>query len=329
MAYIGNQPASAFASTEKQTITGNGTTGPYALTHEVAAATDIACFVNNVRQEPGVAYTVSGNQMTMTGNVASTDDFYVVYIGRVVGTAAHPANSGLAATSGTFSGAVSATSGTFSGAVSATDGTFTGDITMTSDDPTITMSDSSGTNDIATIQATSGALIVTARDGSADGEIIFKKTDGSATDETMRIDANGYVTMPNVPAFHCASTGSNTSTGAFILGSGDKGQSVSAHVNGGGHHNSQNGRFTAPVSGHYFLSAMASPSQGANSGIYIEKNGMQVSAAAYVYGQSYNGSSVSAVVYMAANDYANALHVPFNGTTEGQYSGNFTGFLIG
>ena len=104
MAYIGNQPASAFASTEKQTITGNGTAGPYALTHEVAAATDIACFVNNVRQEPGVAYTVSGNQMTMTGNVASTDDFYVVYIGRVVGTVAHPANSGLAATSGTFSG---------------------------------------------------------------------------------------------------------------------------------------------------------------------------------------------------------------------------------
>ena len=95
MAYIGNQPASAFASTEKQTITGNGTTGPYALTHEVAAATDIACFVNNVRQEPGVAYTVSGNQMTMTGNVASTDDFYVVYIGRVVGTVNHPANAPL------------------------------------------------------------------------------------------------------------------------------------------------------------------------------------------------------------------------------------------
>ena len=104
MAYIGNQPASAFASTEKQTITGNGTTGPYALTHEVAAATDIACFVNNVRQEPGVAYTVSGNQMTMTGNVTGTDDFYVVYLGRVVGTVAHPANSGLAATSGTFTG---------------------------------------------------------------------------------------------------------------------------------------------------------------------------------------------------------------------------------
>jgi hypothetical protein len=73
-------------------------------------------------------------------------------------------------------------------------GTVTADnVTMTSDDPTITMTDSSGTNDIATIQATSGALIVTARDGSADGEIIFKKTDGSATDETLRITSGGNV----------------------------------------------------------------------------------------------------------------------------------------
>jgi hypothetical protein len=73
-------------------------------------------------------------------------------------------------------------------------GTVTADnVTMTSDDPTITMTDSSGTNDIVTLQATSGALIVTARDGSADGEIIFKKTDGSATDETLRITNTGNV----------------------------------------------------------------------------------------------------------------------------------------
>lgn len=72
-------------------------------------------------------------------------------------------------------------------------GTLSSGLTLTSDDPTITMTDSSGTNDIATLQATSGALIVTARDGSADGEIIFKKTDGSATDETMRIDNSGAV----------------------------------------------------------------------------------------------------------------------------------------
>mgnify|MGYP003116021775 CR=1 FL=1 len=74
-------------------------------------------------------------------------------------------------------------------------GTLSSGLTLTSDDPTITMTDSSGTNDIATLQATSGALIVTARDGSADGEIIFKKTDGSATDETMRINSSGVLSV--------------------------------------------------------------------------------------------------------------------------------------
>jgi len=72
-------------------------------------------------------------------------------------------------------------------------GTLSSGLTLTSDDPTITMTDSSGTNDIATLQATSGALIITARDGSSDGEIIFKKTDGSATDESMRINAQGHL----------------------------------------------------------------------------------------------------------------------------------------
>jgi len=79
-------------------------------------------------------------------------------------------------------------------------GTLSSGLTLTSDDPTITMTDSSGTNDIVTLQATSGALIVTARDGSADGEIIFKKTDGSATDETMRIDNSGNVLIGTTSA---------------------------------------------------------------------------------------------------------------------------------
>jgi hypothetical protein len=61
------------------------------------------------------------------------------------------------------------------------------------------MTDSSGTNDIGTIQSTSGALIITARDGSSDGEIIFKKTDGSATDETMRIKNDGNIGIGMTP----------------------------------------------------------------------------------------------------------------------------------
>jgi len=93
MGYIGNQTSNSYSSMDKQTITGDGTTGPYTLTHAVANAQEIEVFVNNVRQEAGVAYTVSGTALTMTGNVASTDDFYVIYQGKALQTTVPPDSS--------------------------------------------------------------------------------------------------------------------------------------------------------------------------------------------------------------------------------------------
>lgn len=92
MAYIGNVPAEQYATLAKQTITGNGGAS-YTLDYAVANEQEIEVFVNNVRQEPGVAYTVSGTALTMTGNVTSTDDFYVVFQGKSVGTINPPDNS--------------------------------------------------------------------------------------------------------------------------------------------------------------------------------------------------------------------------------------------
>lgn len=345
MAYIGNTPAENFVNVVKQDITGNGGQS-YSLNHAVSSAADLEVFVNNVQQEPTTAYTVSGSTITFDEAVSATDDIYVIFRARSIGTVTHPATQPLSATTGTFSGAVSGTDGTFTGSLTVDTKTLKVDaannrvgVAQSTPDAELHIGDGSGSSDNTRLRITGGTSgLSTIQFGdTASANIGQLQYDHSSNflavrvnaAERMRIDENGYVTKPNVPAFNCASTGSSTSTGAFILGSGDKSQSVSHHVNGGGHHSTSNGRFTAPVSGHYFLSAMASPSQGANSGIYIEKNGSQVCGAAYVYGQSYNGSSVSAVVYMAANDYANGLLVPFNGTTEGQYSGNFSGFLIG
>lgn len=92
MGYIGNQTSNSYSSLDKQTITGDGGTG-YTLDHAVANAQEIEVFVNNVRQEPGVAYTVSGTTLTMTGNVASTDDFYVVFQGKALQTTVPPDDS--------------------------------------------------------------------------------------------------------------------------------------------------------------------------------------------------------------------------------------------
>ena len=74
-------------------------------------------------------------------------------------------------------------------------GTVTDNVVITSDDPTITMTDSSGTNDIVTLQSTSGALIITVRDGTSDGEIIFKGDTGSAVTEHARIANTGLMTV--------------------------------------------------------------------------------------------------------------------------------------
>lgn len=89
MGYVGNEPSVNFTSFAKQDITGDGGAS-YTLTHAVANANEIEVFVNNVRQEPTEAYTVSGTALTMTGNVASTDDFYVIYLGKALQTVVPP-----------------------------------------------------------------------------------------------------------------------------------------------------------------------------------------------------------------------------------------------
>jgi len=78
MGMLGNKPATAFQELKKQSITGNaGTT--YALDYAVANANDLEVFVNNVRQEPITAYTISGQNIVMSEAIASTDSFYVIY----------------------------------------------------------------------------------------------------------------------------------------------------------------------------------------------------------------------------------------------------------
>ena len=103
MPYIGNPPAERFTSFAYQDLTGGSGTS-FTLDNAVGNPQEIEVFVNNVRQEPGVAYTVSGTALTMTGSIASTDDFYVVFQGKAIQTATHPSDRALTATDGTFTG---------------------------------------------------------------------------------------------------------------------------------------------------------------------------------------------------------------------------------
>ena len=127
MPYIGNAPAVNFSSLSYQDLTGGSGTN-FTLDFPAGSNQDIEVFVNNVRQEPGVAYTVAGTALTMTGSIATTDDFYVVFQGKAQQTATLGSSTNLSINDLTLSGDL-----TLSNAVQGTtltDTTNTGNVTL-------------------------------------------------------------------------------------------------------------------------------------------------------------------------------------------------------
>ncbi len=62
MVHIGNTPASNFASVTKDTFSGDGSTTAFTLS-KAATTNGVAVYVENVRQIPTTAYTVSGTTL--------------------------------------------------------------------------------------------------------------------------------------------------------------------------------------------------------------------------------------------------------------------------
>lgn len=91
MPFIGNQPADKFLTLEKQVFT-TSATDTYTLDREVSSVNDIELFLNNVRQEPTEAYTISGTTLTLASAITASDSMYCIYQGRAVGTT-KPANN--------------------------------------------------------------------------------------------------------------------------------------------------------------------------------------------------------------------------------------------
>jgi hypothetical protein len=92
MPYIGNTPADKFLTLAKQSFSTSATTS-YTLDSAVSSTQDIALFINNVRQSPVDAYTVSGTALTLTSATAGTDEMYCVYLGKTVGTVVPGSNT--------------------------------------------------------------------------------------------------------------------------------------------------------------------------------------------------------------------------------------------
>ena len=87
MSYIGNTPADKYQTLQKQSFV-TSATDTYTLSYAVTNPQDLALFINNVRQNPNDAYTVSGTTLTLSSAITGSDTMYAVFLGRAVETVA-------------------------------------------------------------------------------------------------------------------------------------------------------------------------------------------------------------------------------------------------
>ena len=80
MPYVGTGLGfGGFVATIKDSFTGDGSETNFTLSRNATSAFDLEVFVGNVRQEPAVAYTVSGTTLSFTGTPANGETIYVVH----------------------------------------------------------------------------------------------------------------------------------------------------------------------------------------------------------------------------------------------------------
>ena len=194
MAYLGASPPAVFSSPTKDTFSGNGSTTVFTLGKSAGGAGAIQVFVDNVRQEPFVAYTVNDKTLTFTSAPASgSSNIYVINNSTILG-------NGLIPVPGRDSDRV--TTLTVDGA-----STLTGNITAGGTLSGVTSLTTSSTATLGGDTKVSGNL---RSDNSADG-IQIDATDGSATDAGDLIILDG-------------TDGSATNAGSSLLyedGTGD------------------------------------------------------------------------------------------------------------
>ena len=92
MPYQGNTPIESYTPTVKDSFSGNGSTTAFTLS-QPTVTNDVRVVVENVVQDPTVAYTVLGTTLTFTSApVSGTNNIYVVHLGPAVATTQPPSD---------------------------------------------------------------------------------------------------------------------------------------------------------------------------------------------------------------------------------------------
>ena len=188
MAYIGKEPQDAYNSPTKDRFSGDASTTAFTLSRSVANAADLEVFVDNVQQEPTVAYTVSGSTLTFTGTPATgSNNIYAVHRAGGMQTMKIPTGQ-----EGDFS------SLNVSGDLTVT-GNIIGDVEITGTTPKLTIGDA-GAEDSTLLFDGNAQDFYIALDDSADDLLIglgstVGTTPALAIDENLLTTFHGGITM--------------------------------------------------------------------------------------------------------------------------------------
>ena len=178
--------------------------------------------------------------------------------------------------------------------------------------------------------ASRSRLDVSLTDGTyADTHVMSLRGDGrvgiGTTTPTEALDVNGVVKQQNIPAFRVQLTdGSISGTGIIDYNTVSYDNTTS--------YSTSTGRFTAPVTGHYFFSAHGICLDTRT--IYdftVNGNRQQINSLVDASSADYAQCSISAVLYLTKDQYVSVYQV--QGSTYGESATSnhnlFSGFFIG
>ena len=269
----GNYSSTTFTATAGQTA--------FTISHTQGF---IQVFMNGLLLDETVDYTSNGSAVTLTSGAAAGDEIEVVaYNTFSVGDALNQAAADTRY--------VNTTGDTMTGNLS-----ITGDLFVTnSTNAKLSVSDQIG-------EVGSGNLAFQAQNtaGSALKPMGFRAEDirfATGSNERMRIDGSGRVTMPYQPAFRAYDNEAVTNNGVIVFDS--------VNQRGGTNYSTSNGRFTCPVSGwyHFHFKYLTTSGDTRNDCSFYKNGSVYVEQRNYKDSGVHESYDVVAVDYFSANDY--------------------------